>query len=271
MILLAPTLDRAVQQHRHFTGASNVFWLNELVKYVKSQGLWDDFRVYPMMPRTNFDSGSEVRGLGGLTQNQMTLVNSPTWGSSGIEYGLTGYAKLSLPAFYDADSLISIQRLAPKTASATETTSYYGPWAGDTSAPKSFQYGSLPTSQLTGENWILVNNTGTGKYLGTQQADQSWSANEDFTHVVETTTTSTKLWKDKAQITLSLSLNATTSTDLTPKSLGFTTTDDVYLNAAFTTSVIPRGDNMVDKAYCWMTGTVTDAQREEITDLINQL
>jgi hypothetical protein len=39
-----------------------------------------------MKSAQNAGSGSTVYGLGGLTSNNMTLVNSPTWGSDGVTF-----------------------------------------------------------------------------------------------------------------------------------------------------------------------------------------
>ena len=60
--------------------------LENLVSYLKSQSLWDYARFYPMKSAQNAGSGSTVYGLGGLTSNNMTLINSPTWGSDGVTF-----------------------------------------------------------------------------------------------------------------------------------------------------------------------------------------
>jgi hypothetical protein len=60
--------------------------IEDLVEYLKSQSLWDYARFYPMKSAQNAGSGSTVYGLGGLTSNNMTLVNSPTWGSDGVTF-----------------------------------------------------------------------------------------------------------------------------------------------------------------------------------------
>ena len=60
--------------------------IEDLVAYLKAQSLWDYARFYPMKSAQNAGSGSTVYGLGGLTSNNMTLVNSPTWGSEGVTF-----------------------------------------------------------------------------------------------------------------------------------------------------------------------------------------
>ena len=60
--------------------------IEDLVAYLKAQSLWDYARFYPMKSAQNAGSGSTVYGLGGLTSNNMTLVNSPTWGSDGVTF-----------------------------------------------------------------------------------------------------------------------------------------------------------------------------------------
>lgn len=60
--------------------------IEDLVAYLKAQSLWDYARFYPMKSAQNAGSGATVYGLGGLTANNMTLVNSPTWGSDGVTF-----------------------------------------------------------------------------------------------------------------------------------------------------------------------------------------
>jgi hypothetical protein len=70
MLAYAPTMDRAVQEFRFRSGAKNTYWIDQLVKYVKAQGLWDAFRLYPFMDRTNAGTGATAYGLGGLTDQR---------------------------------------------------------------------------------------------------------------------------------------------------------------------------------------------------------
>jgi hypothetical protein len=65
MLAYAPTMDRATQEYRFRSGAKNTYWIDQLVKYVKAQGIWDAFRIYPMQYRTNAQTGSTATDLAG--------------------------------------------------------------------------------------------------------------------------------------------------------------------------------------------------------------
>lgn len=87
--------DSDVAAFQKASGATQVGPLLALVDYLKAQSLWDYARFYPMKSAQNAGSGSTVYGLGGLTSNNMTLVNSPTWGSDGVAFnGSTQYGNV---------------------------------------------------------------------------------------------------------------------------------------------------------------------------------
>jgi len=78
--------DSDVAAFQKASGATQVGPLLALVDYLKAESLWDYARFFPMKSAQNAGSGSTVYGLGGLTSNNMTLVNSPTWGSDGLTF-----------------------------------------------------------------------------------------------------------------------------------------------------------------------------------------
>ena len=78
--------DSDVAAFQKASGATQVGPILALVDYLKAESLWDYARFYPMKSSQNAGSGSTVYGLGGLTSNNMTLVNSPTWGSDGVTF-----------------------------------------------------------------------------------------------------------------------------------------------------------------------------------------
>jgi hypothetical protein len=74
------------------TGATNTESLGDLVTYLKAENLWTSSRIYPMKAAQNAGSGSIAYGLGGLSTGNVSLVSSPTWGASGIDFnGSTQY------------------------------------------------------------------------------------------------------------------------------------------------------------------------------------
>lgn len=78
--------DADVAAFQKASAAADVSGIMDLVDYLKAESLWDYARVYPMKSSQNAGTGSTVYGLGGLTSNNMTLVNSPTWGSDGVTF-----------------------------------------------------------------------------------------------------------------------------------------------------------------------------------------
>jgi hypothetical protein len=78
--------DSDVAAFQKASGATQVGPILALVDYLKAQNLWSASRFYPMKSAQNAGSGSTVYGLGGLTANNMTLGNSPTWGSDGVTF-----------------------------------------------------------------------------------------------------------------------------------------------------------------------------------------
>src|SRR6056297_2999065 len=72
-----PIIEPEVQAFAAESGATDLTGLNTLTRYLKQEGLYDNFVIYPMKSAQNAGSGATVYGLGGLNTNDMTLVNSP--------------------------------------------------------------------------------------------------------------------------------------------------------------------------------------------------
>jgi hypothetical protein len=82
-------LDSDVQAFETESGATDLTGLNNLVVYLKGEGLYSNFVIYPMKSAQNAGSGSTVYSLGGLTANDMTLGNSPSWSANGLVFNGT--------------------------------------------------------------------------------------------------------------------------------------------------------------------------------------
>ena len=266
MLAYAPTMDRAVQEYRFRSGAKNTYWLDQLVKYVKAQGLWDAFRIYPMQYRTNAQTGSVCYGLGGLTSNEMTLVNGPTWGA-GIDFTVaTSYAKVTIPGFKSLTDGLVFTRFEPQAASSADGTTYNRWWFGDLVATR-YLASSTSTGALSGEKYTSFQNNGATGRTGSSGA--SWTAGEDFTEVCEFGTfgSGAAVYKNKTAFAMNFSVG---SQVFTPNATGYVADDEIVLSA-IKNAGISANLTGVYKAYAVITGTVTDTQRETITDLINAL
>lgn len=261
MILLKGHTDRAVQAHRHVTGATNTYWLNELVRYVKAQGLWDNFRFYPMMPRTNFDTGATVRGMGGLTSNDMTLVNGPTWGASGIAFASASSQYGTIADFLGSETLTVVARVTWPISSAGETL--FGQYQTSTNDRAVFvaQNPSFASGNIYALRYPDGNATPREIYESSQNPLGS-----DNSIVWQWVDGGGRFsWTNKTPETLTQ--NAGSSG---PQTEMYDTSVDILFGAADSSS--PSSFiNATAHALAFLTGTVTTAQRETITDLINEL
>ncbi len=77
------SLDPHVAVYVERSGATDVANLDAFVKGVKELGLWNSMVCWPL--RRSQNSGTNTAySLGGLGTYNGTLVNSPTWGSTGL-------------------------------------------------------------------------------------------------------------------------------------------------------------------------------------------
>lgn len=264
MAILAPHSDRAVQEYRHRSGARDTYWINELVKYVRSEGLYDSFRLYPFMPRTNADSGSTAFGLGGLTSNDMTLVNGPTWGASGLAFASASSQYGSISDFLGSETLTIFNRVsidpAPPDAAIKRL---YG--LGDFGATD----GSVALS--------YAGNTAGDPFRIARSSDGNTANAEFYDTTNETQTTADQclvnqwidggarsMWQNKIPLTLTLfaGSNQTTRND---------TQDPFIYSAQISNGSLLQPIDQTAHALAFVTGTLTTTQRETITDLINEL
>ena len=256
MTILAPHSDRAVQEYRHRSGARDTYWINELVKYVRSQGLYDNFRLYPFMPRTNADSGSTAYGLGGLTANEMTLVNGPTWGSSGISFASASsqYGSIS-------DPISSGKITVFHRATLAELSNFYAVFSQwePSSNERSFMYYK---STVADEMFTIISEDGEafGRYSGGDQ-----SAGIDISHVVQ--------YGSDGDISyyLNKSLQSMSLQAGSAQTSRYDSATDFLLNALQSSGTPTSFADQTAHALAFLTGTVTTEQRETITDLINEL
>ena len=78
-------LDPDVQAFKEESGATDLSGLNALVKYLKSEGLYNNFVIYPMQSAQNAGSGSTVYSLGGKTDNDLTIQGGAAWDANGFD------------------------------------------------------------------------------------------------------------------------------------------------------------------------------------------
>ena len=237
--------------------------LENLVAYLKSQSLWGYARFYPMKSAQNAGSGSTVYGLGGLTSNNMTLVNSPTWGSDGVTFnGSTQYGNVG--DIWNGGNFFASIRASlltfPLTNAQSHFLGYYNAADNERELLVGFSVNrqGLATSEdgTSGSAWGILDtaqNDTAGELAYGYQADADGNI---------------FLYKDKAA-------SATTAWFGTPGTSLTSHTGDVFFcgqNSGIGGLAFPI--NAKTSCLFVAEGTpspITTTQREAITDLINAL
>jgi hypothetical protein len=261
MAILAPHSDRAVQEYRHRSGARDTYWLNELVKYVRSQGLYDSFRLYPFMPRTNADSGSTAYGLGGLTSNDMTLVNGPTWTSSGLQFVSSSSQFGSISDFLGSETLTVFARVSHASATPTAVNTIASQYdAANDERSWLFNY----QGNVANDPYRLARSA-DGTSAEVYEDDGADAGTTDRCLVAQWVDGGGRsLWVNKTGKTLTLSGGS-------EKTSRFNSPEPVVFSALISGGTPANYADHTAHALAFLTGTVTTAQRETITDMINEL
>ena len=249
--LLRPlaTLDPDVAAFRAASGATNVAGLNRLAVYLKGQSLWDYARFYPMKSSQNAGSGSTVYGLGGLTTNNMTLVNSPTWGSGGVTFDADSTQYASSPDFLSDESISFWWRGSSSTAGVGVLIAQYGGVGNQRSVQMYTNSGELQLSRSADGVSGSVFSDGT-------------TPSSDTLLVAEWVDGGGRsLWRNKASQSLTLTAG-------TAKTSRFDSNADVTIMSQ-PSGAAPASGTVVLAGFIETALTIT--QRETITDLINAL
>ena len=267
MLVLSSSLDREVQAHKHFTGATNIYWLNELMRYVRSEGLLNSFRIYPMVARTNYGTGTTVRGLGKLTGNQMTLVNGPTWGASGIAFASASSQYGAIADFLGSETLTVWHRLSGQSDPVSHPPDVLVAQSDVHLNNRSFMVASYGSGNgLAGPSRAGVARSDDGvnnDVYSDKSAVSDWPA--DRTVVAQWIDGGGRSsWINKTSESITLNFGA-------PKTTKLNVSVDVTIMAYLNNGVGSNFTSGTAKATAFLTGSVTTAQRETITDLINAL
>jgi hypothetical protein len=78
------------------SGATDIDAISDFVKGVKRLGLWSNMVCWPLRSSQNAGTGTTAYSLGGLGTFNGTLVNGPTWGTSGTAFTTTQFANASI-------------------------------------------------------------------------------------------------------------------------------------------------------------------------------
>jgi hypothetical protein len=211
-----------------------------------------------MMPDTNYNSGSTVKVLGGLTSNDMTLVNGPTWGTGGLSFASASSQYGSIADFLGSETLTVMLR-----TNATDTIGAYMVSQYDTNASRSWAF--LQSGAGAGE--LRINRSSNGG--GTPNLE-IYEGNKDGLGL-DTCYVSQwiagggrSLWVNKVEQSLTLAVGA-------PQTTRYDASVNILLSARLASGAPTDFADQTAHALAFITGTLTTAQRETITDLINEL
>jgi hypothetical protein len=103
------TLDPATSAFAALSGATDLAKVDAVVRYLKEQDLWADAWFVPLKSTQNAGSGATAYALGGAGGGDLTLHNSPTWGTDGITLNGTNQY-LSAPDFLGSETITAFNR-----------------------------------------------------------------------------------------------------------------------------------------------------------------
>lgn len=258
--------DSDVAAFQKASGATQVGPILALVDYLKAQSLWDYARFYPMKSAQNAGSGSTVYGLGGLTSNNMTLVNSPTWGSDGVTFASASSQYGNVGDIFNGGDLTIFARVAFASATPTVNEDIAAAYAG-LNDERSFIF--RRSGVVAGDPFTVVRSSlGTGATAEVYNSTDHIPTTADECIVAQWLASDSRaIWQNKSPLAISLTAgSATTST--------YDTDLDVYFAANNDGSAATNYADIDAACLMFITGTSsapTTTQRETITDLINAL
>jgi len=258
--------DSDVAAFQKASGATQVGPILALVDYLKAQSLWDYARFYPMKSAQNAGSGSTVYGLGGLTSNNMTLVNSPTWGSDGVTFASASSQYGNVGDIFNGGDLTIFARVAFSSATPTVNEDIAAAYDGFNDE-RSFIF--RRSGVVAGDPFTVVRSSlGTGATAEVYNSTDHIPTAADECLVAQWLASDSRaIWQNKSPLAISLSGGSTTTST-------YDTDLDVYFAANNDGSAATNNADLDAACLMVITGTSsapTTTQRETITDLINAL
>lgn len=246
------------------TSIPDLLKIEDLVAYLKAESLWDYARFYPMKSAQNAGSGSTVYGLGGLTSNNMTLVNSPTWGSDGVTFnGSTQYGNCGrLFNGGNITAFTSVRYLGDPATTAT----IFGQYSGSTNE-RSFAAG-VAGSEAGDPLRLWRFSTGASSQVELYEpVGAPYPSVSQQTIVAQWAGADVAFWINNESYALTIASGA-------PLSSAYNANQPVFFAASNNNGAGSLHANIESAAFLFLTGNGVSAsatQRETITDLINDL
>lgn len=142
------------------SGAAEGTRIFGIVRAIKDFGHWDNTVIIPMAADLNAGEGSTLYTLGGATSNNLTLLNSPTWGTAGISFNgsnqyatmpkvFSGGANLTLFATYNSSEQTGVIASEWNTSGNQRSWIYFPYTTAFAGNPRAFGFS---TDGTTGTN-----------------------------------------------------------------------------------------------------------------------
>lgn len=260
-----PLTDPDVLAFAVESGATDLTGLDNLVKYLKAESLYSNFVIYPMKSAQNAGSGGTVYSLGGLTTNDMTLMNAPAWALDGIDFdGINQYGLIT--DFSGGGSLTLFARVKDQIEPvSTGPDAIFGQW--DTGANKrSALLAAVGSGNVAGPSRAELLRSADGVASGIYTDNlttPTWA--DDHCIVAEWTDGGgRKAWIDKIEETLTLKTGSA-------QTARFNTDADFSFASLLSSGVAGNFATLTSSAAAAYEGILTTTQRETITDFINAL
>jgi hypothetical protein len=245
-------LDSDVQAFETESGATDLTGLNNLVVYLKGEGLYSNFVIYPMKSAQNAGSGSTVYSLGGLTANDMTLGNSPSWSANGLVFNGTNQDG-TVSDFLASGETTFFARMNTWTPSTTTTiVALISHWDAPTSQ-RSTIFGGRSSAEA-----FFSSKDGIGNTFANATPAVSYAVDRTYVGNWSGSINKNSIWRDKTFVT-----------DQFAFSTLHNSTADISIMRLNGSSNYATGTM---KVAAMVEGvTLTTTQREAITDYINAL
>lgn len=245
------------------SGATDLEGLDNLVKYLKGESLYDNFVIYPMKSAQNAGSGSTVYSLGGLTTNDVALSGGFSWASTGVDFDGVDATGL-ITDFLPGGDLTSFARYIPSDTTPSSLEAIFGQW--DTGAMASFLLVHRQTGSFNGNAYEVqrsADGTNGGDIEFYDSPANSITAGDNLLVSQYTEGAGRSLWRNKILQSLSLVFGSAQTS---------------RFNAATPISIASRSPgspisfaDIEGVAFALSTDIMTTTQREAVTDLINAL
>ena len=254
--LRSGSLDPLTVAYAAASGATDLAGIDKVIRYVRAESLLSNFVMYPMKSAQNAGTGATAYGLGGLTANEMTLLNGPTWGASGLAFARASSQYGSIPDFLTSENLTIFHRatISDVDAVARLVTQWQ---ATGNNRSFIFDYDSRTTAQSLR---FVSSDDGISPSARSSSVLGVFGTDTCFVLSTNNATDQHSSWKNKSAV-------AVNETALLPL---YNTSVDILINASDPDSPSNFNDQTAH-ALAFLTGTVTTTQRETITDLINAL